>query len=349
MALIPPDAGIRLRMQTEANMLQPVHPVQEIPSDLPELQRGQTFTARIQEVLPDNTYRALVAGKNLTLQLPEGAKSGDALELVVIDRTAKVLIAQRTDTSTATAGPAPYTTLSRAAQLISQLLPREGEAPEPAPLNRGQPLLPGPPTSATELPAALAKAVNQSGLFYEAHQAEWIAGRQSPASLLAEPQGRVPPSSAPTIPVPGTEKAEKAMEAAAPHQAATLAKAIPEELRPLVQQQLDAVATQRLAWHGEIWPGQEMDWTIKREEIEDREANAIEEAERWSTSLRLTMPRLGQVEATLNIASGQLQVKLSSPHDDTADSLRAELPRLARAMSAAGLIVAGFDVRHEAN
>ena len=98
MALIPPDAGIRMRMQTEANLLQPVAPVHEIPADLPELRTGQAFSARIQEVLPDNTYRALVAGKQLTLQLPEGAKTGDLLELVVIDRSAKVVIARQLET-----------------------------------------------------------------------------------------------------------------------------------------------------------------------------------------------------------------------------------------------------------
>jgi hypothetical protein len=41
------------------------------------------------------------------------------------------------------------------------------------------------------------------------------------------------------------------------------ALAVPEDLRLLVQQQLDAVATQRLAWHGEVWPGQTLNWQIE--------------------------------------------------------------------------------------
>lgn len=343
MALIPPDAGIRMRMQTEANLLQPVHPVKEVPADLPELQRGQTFTARIQDVLPDATYRALVAGRSLTLQLPEGASPGDTLELVVIDRTPKVLIAQRTDTAPAASGPYPYANLSRAAQMIGQLLLQEGEAPQPAPLNRGQPLLQAPPFDAADLPAVLAKAVSQSGVFYEAHQAQWIAGRQTTESLLAEPQGRMA-----TAPAPGGETAAKpTAEASAAGQAATLAKTVPDELRPLVQQQLDAVATQRLAWHGEVWPGQELDWEIQREDVAEREAAAAAEAERWTTSLRLTMPALGQVEAVLSIAGGQLQVRMATPHDDTAAHLRADLPRLARALAGAGLSVQGLEVKHE--
>ncbi|MBK8120176.1 MAG: hypothetical protein IPK39_14130 [Sulfuritalea sp.] len=75
MVLIPNDVGVRMRMQTEA-ALQPIAPVAEIPADLTDLRPGQAFSARIQEVLPENTYKALVAGRSLTLALPEGAKAG---------------------------------------------------------------------------------------------------------------------------------------------------------------------------------------------------------------------------------------------------------------------------------
>ncbi len=201
MALIPPDAGIRMRMQAEANLLQPVSPAHEIPADLPELRTGQAFSARIQEVLPDNTYRALVAGKQLTLQLPEGAKTGDLLELVVIDRSAKVVIAKQVETAPAAtdeAAPYPFAKFSPAARMIGQLLPAEGQSPAPALLNRGQPLLAEPPQSqsaAVQLAPTLAKAVTQSGLFYESHQAQWVTGKLPLEQLLQEPQGQ---RSAPT-------------------------------------------------------------------------------------------------------------------------------------------------------
>jgi hypothetical protein len=42
MVLIPNDAGIRMRMQTET-ALQPDPPVSEIPADLAELHPGQPF------------------------------------------------------------------------------------------------------------------------------------------------------------------------------------------------------------------------------------------------------------------------------------------------------------------
>ena len=196
MVLIPPDAAIRMRMQTEANLLQPVSPAHKISSDLPELQKGQQFTAQIREALPDNTYRALVAGKQLTLQLPEGAKTGDLLELVVIDRSAKIIVARQVTGEPATAGtavPYPFAKFSPAGRMIGQLLPAEGESAQPAQLNRGRPLLTQPPQSQAAtvmLAPTLAKAVTQSGLFYEAHQAQWVAGKLPLAQLLQEPQGQ---------------------------------------------------------------------------------------------------------------------------------------------------------------
>ncbi|WIM06714.1 MAG: flagellar hook-length control protein FliK [Candidatus Nitricoxidivorans perseverans] len=373
MALIPPDAAIRMRMDMEAGLLQPVRPVREIPADLPELRPGQRFTARIQEELPDNLYKALVAGKALTLQLPEGAKNGDLLELVVIDRSPRVLIAQRVDvTSPALAEgagePYPYSTFSRAAQMIGQLLLPEGETPHPALLNRGQPLLaqpPADPAKAALLAPTLAKATSQSGLFYEAHQAHWIAGKLPIEQLMLEPQGRqmpprlahahtappAAPASQPATAPPAQQtliggEGRPAEVSAETRTASLLAQAVPEPLRPLVQQQLDALATQRLVWHGEVWPGQVMQWEIGREDIHDREGTDAGEAERWSTTLRLTLPRLGEVDAMLQLAAGGVRIRLAAAGDAT-DDLRNAGPRLGDAIEAAGLKLIGLEIRHE--
>lgn len=371
MALIPPDAGIRMRMQAEANLLQPAAPVAEIPSDLPELRPGQTFTARIQDVLPENTYRALVAGKQITLQLPEGAEAGDSLELVVIERTPRVVTARLADAGAAkgTGEAYQYTNLSRAGQMISQLLLAEGETPQPAPLNRGQPLLGQPPATAAELAPALQKAVVQSGLFYEAHQAQWAAGRLPTEQLLREPQGQrslpaafaehgVPPPAAepagrPAAAAPppptlmqalfGVEERAAATTPTPAAAAATAAtNAVPEELRPLVQQQLDAAATQRLVWHGEVWPNQAMDWEVVREDERGDQGGDAEEAA-WRTTLRLEMPHLGRVEAGLRLTPAGIHISIAAP-DDT--GLRGAAPRLAAALEAAGIPLLSFQARN---
>src|SRR6201999_3107244 len=41
------------------------------------------------------------------------------------------------------------------------------------------------------LAAALEETVGESGLFYEAHLAQWLAGQRSPASLAGEAQNKL--------------------------------------------------------------------------------------------------------------------------------------------------------------
>ncbi|SAK43092.1 flagellar hook-length control protein FliK [Caballeronia calidae] len=48
-----------------------------------------------------------------------------------------------------------------------------------------------PPLPAAALATALAKTVDESGLFYESHLVQWLAGQRSAASLANEPQARV--------------------------------------------------------------------------------------------------------------------------------------------------------------
>jgi hypothetical protein len=385
MALIPPDAGIRMRMQTEANLLQPVAPVHEIPSDLPELRPGQTFTARIQEVLPDNTYKALVAGKQLTLQLPEGAKSGDMLDLMVIDRSPKVVIAKQVESGNTGAasgetGPYPFAKLSPAARLIGQLLPAEGETTQPAQLNRGQPLLAQPPQSqntAAQLAPILAKAVSQSGLFYESHQAQWVSGKLPLEQLLQEPQGqRSSPAAlahaaatiasrsaaaeapatanailqnlqaAATAKVGAGETAQNVPAGSQATQPAALAQQVPDDLRPLVQHQLEAAGTQRMFWHGEIWPRQSIDWEIEWSDEREADGRSEEEAS-WRTALSLTTPRLGRIDASLQLTGSGVRIVLATPYGASAADLRDESPKLGEALAAAGVPLLAFQIKHE--
>lgn len=360
MVLVPPDAAIRMRMQTEANLLEQVQPVRAIPSDLPELQPGQTFSARIQQALPDNTYRALVAGKQITLQLPEGAKPGDQLELVVLDRSAKVVIARQVEAGNTTAqanAPYAFTRFSTAARLIGQLLPAEGESAPAVPLNRGQPLLAQAPqgqNAAALLAPALGKAVTQSGVFYEAHQAQWVSGRLPLAQLLQEPQGQ---RSSPAAfahaaaeqtgaPPPAPREAPSTPVTAQTTTASQSAQPVPNELRPLVQQQLEAAASNRVFWHGEVWPRQTMEWEIEWDGEREADGSNAEDA-RWRTALALTTPRLGRIDASLQLAAAGVRITLATPHGASAEALRAASLELAQALDAAGVPLRGFKVNTE--
>ena len=380
--LIPNDVGVRMRMQTET-ALHAIAPVAEIPADLTELRPGQAFSARIQEVLPENTYKALVAGRSLTLALPEGAKAGDTLELVVIDRTPRLVVAQlanRGATGDLAATSDEFTSLSPTARLIGALLARDGAAPAAAALTRGPALLAAASADSARLAAdlapQLARAVSQSGLFYESHQVQWIMGQRPLSDLLVEPQARHSAAESPAAPGKDAGAANGRATAAtrpadlsgpmvllqnlfgndeAHHQtraqsgAATApnpAQAVPEDLRPLVQQQLDAAATQRLAWHGEVWPGQSLNWQIEPDE--QRSDDGQTEADRgWITSLRLVTPRLGEIDARLSLTAQGARIVIATPRGASAADLRDATPALEQSMAAAGVPLLALQVKHD--
>lgn len=377
--MIPNDLAARLRLMAES-VVRPVAPAHEIASDLPDFPHGQRFTARIEATLPDGTFRAVVAGRNLTLSLPESAKAGDTLELIVTERTPRLIVARRAGEAAAQQEQAPATTLSRTGRLISSLLASatgtmSASARPSVPLGGSTPLLPHPPaaptpgatlaaaarptaalagtalsTTAAPLAAALQQAISESGLFYEAHQAQWVTGRYPLQALLREPQGRHP--RAPQAPAragaaagqAGPAVAGTTAEAGAPTEAAERsAPLLPAELQPLVQQQLEAAATQRIAWHGEIWPGQTLHWEIT-EETPQGDAAAAEEPAQWSTTLRLTLRRLGELSVALRLTPDGVRVALSAPERSGAGLLRDGQAELSDALAAAGVPLLSMSV-----
>lgn len=89
-------------------------------------------------------------------------------------------------------------TLSFAARTILDLM----EAGDAQPLRGNAPLLSSPPGASGGAPAlsnALAALVEQSGVFYESHVAQWVMGQRPLATLLNEPQAtlRMPASAPP--------------------------------------------------------------------------------------------------------------------------------------------------------
>ena len=399
--MIPADLAARLRLINEASFFNTEPPVaglqraREIQAQLPELVPGQRFFATLQRTLPDGTFRALVAGQQMTLSLNSAAKSGDTLELEVSQVTpravlARIVGAETAASNTASAQPA----LSQTGRLISFLLTGQ-PTPQAASLAGNQPLLNAPPTSATSLVPLLRQALGQSGLFYESHQAQWVLGKLDTAALLREPQGQ---QSAPGVGAgagagqPGTgastnaagqaatatASATPSTPAAPAAQAAATAAAriaggadeaaqvdstrnaaalragveeaapvrtqpIPERLMPVVHQQLDALATQQYVWQGQAWPGQPIEWVIEDPQGEGS-AEGEDTAPTWNTTLRLTMPRLGGVEAQLHLTPAGVALRLRADDPATIRALDAGGAALASALEAANLKLTGLVV-----
>lgn len=378
--MIPADVASRQQASVDTT-LRPAAPTQQLTDKLSDLVAGQKVMAEIQSMLPNGTYRALINQRNITLALPFSAKSGDTLELLVTEsdgKTSLAVVSHQQANDGKTARDAVSTTLSQTGKLIGQLFSRTDESADNAkalPLNGNQPIAQTPPSSAQELLPLLKQAIAQSGMFYESHQAEWAEGRFPQNSLLQEPQGKL---SAPTafIGEPATAQSNNAMTAAPgaqePNKDMPAAKtglpdlaAMPKvagesapvpasgqliapQTQPIVQQQLDALATQHFAWQGQVWPGQEMRWEIE----EDGQRGATDDPENathWNTRLTLTLPALGGISAQIQLHGQQLLLNLAVDSPQTRALMQAEAEALQRQMSESGLSVASIGISEAQN
>jgi hypothetical protein len=378
--MIPADVASRLQLAADV-ALRPVAPAQEITDKLSDLVPGQRVLAEIQTLLPNGTYRAIINQRDITLALPFSAKTGDSLELEVVDSDGKLtlaVISRPTKEPSGGQAESVPTTLSRTGQLISNLFGKAGNTASgltPTPLNNNQPIASAPPGTAQDLLPLLKQALSQSGMFYESHQAEWVDGRMTKADLLQEPQGKLPPThpargplatdntaaqqepqskvlpgQAGTVsrpPVESTQAADlsnlRINTAAQPAQATQLTQLVASEAMPLVQQQLEALATQNFSWHGQVWPGQEMRWEIE-EDAARREQGGDEASGNWQTRLRLSLPNLGEVEARIRLQGNQISLILAADNSGTQELLRTSTEALRSQLDEAGLALASVGV-----
>jgi len=365
------------RLQPAADLaLRPTPPAQEIADRLTGLVVGQRLLAEIQALLPNGSYRAMINQRSVTLALPFAARTGDAIELEVAETDGRLTLAiVAGDKPAAPAdGEAAATTLSRTGQLIGSLLvdgSRSGRNGSQAlPLNENQPLATSPPRQGKELLPLLQQAISRSGMFYEAHQAQWVDGRQTKAQLLAEPQGRLNPLQPapagtaaraagdedslrirqPLTPQPAREGGNAAPPSqtptpSSPPSAATLpsppTSPVAPQAQAIVQQQLEAFATQVYSWQGQVWPGQDIRWEIESPP-ERTAAGGAEDDARWQTRLRLTLPLLGAVDARLSLAGDQLNIALTAESTQAVALLRNGSSILRQQLDSLGVVLSSL-------
>lgn len=373
--MIPSDVASSLRSilpdrQTAADVqTTPVAPAQKLADVLSNLVPGQRILAEIQALLPNGTYRAIVGQRDITLALPFSAKAGDSLELEVVETDGKVALAFVANKSTGEqAGgklaDSAATTLSQTGKLIGDLLggiSDQGKRAAPAPLNGNLPLVDKFPDLAANLAPVLKEALSKSGVFYEAHQARWVAGDLPTESLKQEPQGKLstpaPIATVDSILEAKTADAGKATLGNAPAntrtepasqniQASTQGSSVPRDLVPIVQQQLDALATQNYAWQGQIWPGQKMQWEIGENPDGTRAADN-EAIARWQTRLKLSLPSLGGIDVMLRLnPGGEVSINMTTNSASSEGRLRESATLLNEQMAAAGLNLTQLLVEH---
>jgi hypothetical protein len=323
-------------------------------------QLGQSMQAEVLSKLSDGSYVVRVADLAARIPLPQNVQVGSQVPLTLVALnprpTFQIATAQGGQAFAEAGPPLPEgaspqasplaflegkeaAALTRAAALLanSQALPaamgapgdagagaslsKAGKAlgdviaaalasdtPQTAAVGR-TPLMNAPSLDTGKIAASLQQGMEKSGLFYESHVAEWAQGTRPQAELAAEPQARgmAPPSD------PATAQ--------------------------LINLQLNAHEQARVAWQGQLWPGQDMHWKIERDAPDGGQAGRGDGdgdgAGHWQSSLTLRFGQLGEVAAKVVLSGGQLHIRLDAPAA-TRTLLEAGRGRLADALDAAG-------------
>jgi hypothetical protein len=317
---------------------------------------GQSMQAEVLSKLPDGSFMVRVADMAARMPLPGGAEPGAQVPLTLVALNPRPTFQVQTANGApafaeaaafqADAAPLAYVegkdaaALTRTAALLAnaQALARlpggaasdganaslstagkmlgdviaaaqKAEVQSNAALGR-TPLLGAPDGDAGRIAGALQDGLAKSGLFYESHVAEWARGARTLGELAAEPQARGTP--APTDPATAQ----------------------------FINLQLNAHEQGRVAWQGQLWPGQNLQWEIERDppDADGKRSGSGngESASTWQSSLRLRFGALGEVSARIVLSGDQLHIRLDGAGEDAARAMEAGRARLELALDAAG-------------
>jgi hypothetical protein len=321
----------------------PLIEVVQSATETPQWAPGDRLPAHVLSMLPNGRFQVLVGDNTLDLNLPPNTQPGDKLELTFLSFTPRMTFALTQDLAQTLPGNQAVS-LSDAAKFIGSLLQRGSEATQAAATAKGAALTANPTFDVQQLAASLKQALSQSGLFYEAHQVQWLSGERNLESLLQEPQGKLPPMPANPGDVPkSASSASTAANALAGM--TTDAEPVHPKAVPLVQQQLQALDTHQVVWQGAVWPGQSMQWAI--EEDGGRKQEEGGPSEQWRTRLHLDLPVMGGVSARLALRDGAFAIDIAAEDAETAARMRAAQGALADQFAAAGLALTGVRIQHE--
>lgn len=310
-----------------------------------QFELGQKVQGTVQAQVAPNIFNVRVAAQLLQMQLPAFIRSGDVITLQVASLQPRL-------TFTLAASSNPVSTpesLSSASRLLSSLsqqtLERSYVRPiQSAPLWTGERVLP----DTTQLAGKLHEALSQSGLFYESHQAQWIAGTRPTTQLLLEPQNQLPknqsslnrlsPDALPqSLNAKDVNTGTSTVSAQAASEQRQVLPNIPEHLKTLVQQQMSTLETHQVLWQGQVWQGQEMRWEVS-EETPHRNTQGVEEGQ-WVTQINLDLPNLGGVSARLSFNGNALNLSIDASNVQAREKLRNASPQLMAALSERGIPV----------
>jgi hypothetical protein len=262
---------------------------------------GQEYQAVVNAKTSDGEHLVAVDGKLLKMQLSPQTTAGQTLAL-------RFMQSEPTPTfyllSHQPASQEANTTISQTAHLLGNII-QQAEESGAATRYVSPAIVTLSPSQPQQVAHDLKQAVQNSGLFYEAHLADVVTGKRDIESMRVELQN---------VANATTNSAQNALPA----------------------QQLNILENQRFTWHGEVWPGQTMDWDVYKKEEQTQRQPVDEPTKPIFSEMTLHLPELGKVSARIGVVNGRLQVNLLSEDAQTLATFKRERPHLLAAMAANG-------------
>lgn len=251
---------------------------------------GMQYIGRVVGIDSENITSVEIGDQVFRMQLPESHQLGESVNLRYLGADPKptFMVLQPTPSSVLPSN----VLLSTAGKLVLEALSTTAQF---ANLNQidgadMQPLLAStgnPQMSAMELQNAL----RFSGLFYESHIASFIQGKRTIEQLRKEMQN------------------QKDVNRSA-----------------IISKQLDVLERQQIQWIGMIWPKQQMQWTISKDEGgADPE---LPEEKSCKSTVALDLPRLGKIVFHIVMIRDRINIQIDVAGRQSREVIDIAIPKL---------------------
>jgi flagellar hook-length control protein FliK len=310
---------------------------------LQNLVPGQQVKGEVLARLSDQVYLVKIAGDLYRTELPEPTPTGTNLTLTF--RTSEPRPEFSLQSNRSEASPVR---LSPTAASLNEALRVPSAQTSAQAVKSLEPLLTSPPADSSALAASLRNALSFSGLFYESHLLQWFLGERLLEDIKKESRlrlasmakmGKEPLSETNTGEKPGIF-AEKNLIAALTSEndelpdGRNLITALPDQVTsPLLREQVETLLSGIFHWQGTVWQDQEMEW-----EVEKQAGGRDHESEHsWRTTIRLHLPNLGSLSATLISSDEGITGRITTDSTETKNEMQRELGGLEERMAGSGL------------
>jgi hypothetical protein len=314
---------------------------------------GQQVNGEVLARLSDQVYLLKIAGDIFRTELPVPTRPGTNLSLTF--RTGEprpefLLQSPRSEAS-------PVTLSTTAASLL-ELRKRSSVQTSAQAAKSLEPLFTSAPANTSTLAASLRNALSFSGLFYESHLVQWFLGERLFADILKESRLRlaamVKKGQDPTAEKSAAENLNLMTDTNGSLAAAAKNNDLPDRqlnitalsdplTSSLLREQLETLVSGIFRWQGTVWQDQEMEW-----EVEKQNAESDHDSEPpWRTSIRLCLPKLGSINATLVFNGQGITGRITTDTAATKDQMKRELGSLEQSMAGSGLTLSDMVIAYD--